>query len=364
MENFRLRKYERSDLDKIKQMLKTHFDAEYVPKRRILFDWIASHNPAACNYTTYLIIEDKARIIAYLGRMPVDFMVNGKRESAFFTHDLLVHPEYRKGGQGVFLTNRLSAAIEEMTNTFFGMLWMSHLNYLIHKRRGYHELKTYSFVKFLNSSLLLKKIIKNRLLLRLLPPLVQELFFLVDFVISKLMYSDMISSQIKKFDRRFDTLADEISKKFTLIVLRHSDYLNWKYVDKPFANYTIFAAERNNKLTGYIVLQIKKDGEEGTNGIIVDILSDPNDSQSIAFLCQIAINFFKKEEVNVINCYLTDKRFIRVFKKFLFFKRRWTIPVLIANRTKHCFQNLITELNSWFLTYGDSDGFMWDRNNV
>ena len=84
IDNFQLRRYEESDLDSLEHLFRTHFQADQIDKRKLIFDWIARHNPVSENGTNYLVIDDNGRIIAYEGRMPIDLMVNGEKEKGSY----------------------------------------------------------------------------------------------------------------------------------------------------------------------------------------------------------------------------------------------------------------------------------------
>ncbi len=354
----KLRRYRDSDLDKIEKLLITHHEATRIPSRKLIFDWIASHNPAAGYDKCYMVIEDNEKIIAYEGRMPVDFIVNGEKERGYFFHDTLVHPEYRKKGLGLTSVNSLKSAWEEATNSLAVAIWMNEFTHEILIRRGYYQLNAHCFVRPVNLSSLLIRVVKNKLLAQVIAPFAHSCISLYDFFISRRRYQGISISRIERFDQHFDEFIDRISKKFLLIVLRHSKYLNWKYIDKPSANHTIFIAERDGKLSGYIVLMSRTPGNIKV-GTIVDILADPDDSLIIGSLCQAAINFFRKENVDSIRCVLTNKNFIRIFKRNLFFENRRTFPVMIWNLDKHSARKLIKNIDNWFLTFGDSDAVVW-----
>ena len=226
------------------------------------------------------------------------------------------------------------------------------------KRRGYYQLDVHSFVKPLDLTPMLKKRVKNKFAARVIAPLGRGLITICDYFLCRRRFPDVSISQVYRFDRSFDAFAEKTSARFPLIVLRHSQYMNWKYVDRPFADHTIFTARRNGELTGCIVLLPKIIGDTKV-GVIVDILAAPEDTRTIAALCQTAVNYFKREGANFIACVLTNQSFIKVFTKHLFLRRSKTFPVMIANLHKHPAQELITDINNWFLTFGDSDGFVW-----
>jgi len=358
LKNLKLRRYEKPDLDNVGALMMTHFDVADVPKRKLIFDWIACNNPAAPGEKCYLIIEDQEKIIAFEGRMPVDIMFNGNKERGYFFHDTLVHPEYRKKGMGLALVNDMKSTWEKETDTFAVGVWMNQFTHEILKRRGYFELNADYYLKPINFDSAIGKIVKIKPLTKILSGFVQGLNGVYDYFTSIRKYPGISISRILRFDSRFDELAEEISKKFSLIVIRHSRYLNWKYVDRPFAEYSIFSVERNGRLAGYIVLLPKKIGDINV-GIIVDILADPEDFQIIASLCRSSVSFFKQQKADFIVCVLTNRNFSSIFRRHLFFKRRKTAPVMIANLQKHDSQETIKNISNWFLACGDSDGFVW-----
>ena len=63
LKNFQLRRFQRSDLGSIEELFKAHFENQDSAKRRLIFDWIASHNSSAENDATYLVIENNGKII-------------------------------------------------------------------------------------------------------------------------------------------------------------------------------------------------------------------------------------------------------------------------------------------------------------
>ena len=135
--------------------------------------------------------------------------------------------------------------------------------------------------------------------------------------------------------------------------------MNWKYIDRPFNNNKVFAAEKNNKISGYIVLGANPKGKF-LKATILDILADPDDSKTIAALCRTAIRYFRKAKVFSINCLLTDQGYSKIFRKHLFFKDPTFEPIYITNLEKLNNNDYeILNIKKWHFSYGDSDGSMF-----
>jgi GNAT superfamily N-acetyltransferase len=353
-----LRGYQPSDLSSVQKLMAAHFMNEDVIKRGQIFDWIALHNPYTNGETNYLVIEDGEKIVAYEGRMPVEIMINGEREKGYFFHDTLVHPEYRRKGLGLTLVNNIKKTWEDKTDTFAVGVWMNQFTHEMMRRRGYYELYANYFIKPLNIESSLAKMIKTQAGARLAAAPFNGLTSTYDYAARTFSGRNISISPVSRFDGRFDEFADAVSKKFSMVVVRSSRYLNWKYVDRPYAGYTNIAAEREGRLAGYAVL-LPTVIDNLKVGVIVDILADPDDAGAIGALCEASTRFFRRAKADFIVCVLTNENFIRIFQRHFFLKRHKTAPPMIANMDKHGDQEILRDISRWFFTCGDSDGFVW-----
>ncbi len=93
-------------------------------------------------------------------------------------------------------------------------------------------------------------------------------------------------------------------------------------------------------------------------GTIITIMADPEDTKTIFSLCRAAIDFFKKKRVHYIECCLTDRKFIKVLNRLLFFKAHRREPLTLTNLSNLEDRKSLTDIDNWHLTYGDSDSFM------
>lgn len=364
MKNVKIRELKLSDMPKIKELLETRegFGTEKAEKRTQLLQWLAFNNPFANGGATYYVAEDEERIIAHLGRMPIELAFQGERHRSYFMHDLYVHPEYRQKGQGFFLSMALYDTVEEQSDTFFCGLWATPLNLKLLQLRKYDQLRANKYVKILDPRKLrdprrnLK--FKGRFLLPLLNPIIRFFMGCVDFVLLGIYRGDVIIIELQRFDERIDKLNKRILSKFRVSVCKDSNYLNWKYIDRPFGKKMVFAAERNGDLTGYLVLNPKLEGEF-YRGTILDIMADPDDKKTISALCCQAIKYFRKKGAYSINVFLTDSRLASVFKTFLFLKDPARDSFFLGNLSKcNTLRDDLLEISNWHLSYGDSDGAM------
>jgi GNAT superfamily N-acetyltransferase len=332
-------------------------DAE---KRTQLLEWLAFHNPFAGKEATYYVAEDDGKIVAFQGRMPVEFAIDGSRQKGYYIHDTYVHPDYRTKGLGFSLITALAQTTEQQSDAFFCVLGGTPLNLKIQRRMGYHELPPApQFVKLLNPHKQLTKLLKLRPMVNLVNPLARAALALTDAIVLRINDSHLNTFPVERFDQRFDHLMDRIRNKIGVCSWKHAHYLNWRYIDRPFKRDTVFAVEEDATLRGFIVLALSPYRTGTSMGVIVDIMADPDDRKTLAALYSRAIRFFRDEKADAISCILTNKPMESVLMSFLFRRDNTGKAVLLGNLNSHGVQKeQLMHLNHWHITRGDSDSFM------
>jgi len=302
MGNIIIRELKPDDMPKLFNLVVTReeLDIDGAKKRIQLMEWCAFKNPYANNEPTYFVAEDNGDIVAHLGRMPTEFMINGKHQKGYFGHDLYVHPEYRKKGMGFFLSMSLYKAIEERSDSFLCFIWTSRLNLDMQRRRGYYELKAGCYLKILNPAETLRKLLKQETLVKVLSPFIKLFLDLIDFGLLRFISDHREIVAMDRFDVRFDNFYQPILSKIGMCSYKQSAYLNWKLVDRPSSNVILLAAQEEGQLRGVVVLA-RHLGKPYPEGMIVDILADPQDTSTVVALLRAAIIHLKRKE-----CFLLD----------------------------------------------------------
>jgi hypothetical protein len=120
----------------------------------------------------------------------------------------------------------------------------------------------------------------------------------------------------------------------------------------------IFAAEKDGEIRGFAVVCLSPYRKAYPLGIITDIMADPEDKEVMNALYKAAITFFRKKNVNNIICILSDDRFAKMLRKFLFVKKN-PRTVMLGNLEKcNVNEEDLKDMSNWHFTRGESDGFM------
>lgn len=361
MSDIQIRRLERADLPEMLRLHLTRDDIqqpEGAHERTELLEWLAFHNPHANGEATYYVAADAGKIVAYHGRMPAYLNYFGQRVKGYFVHDLYVDPEYRKRGKGLWLTLALAKKIEEESDSFFCLYGMTKLNLEMHRRRKYRETFADRYIKLLNPRTELPKIVRSKILAQLFLPVVRLVLWAVDALLLLHRPGDVKVTQIERFDQRFDALNEAVSQKLGVSSHKDSAMLNWRYVDRPYRRDTVYAAERKGELTGFIVLTNSPYRTDFPQGMIVDIVADPEDRKTIAALCRRAVAHFRRQKTDSILAIFSDRRFAAVFQRYLFVKNSGKKMMLGNIERAPILERDLLDLKKWHMTRGESDGFM------
>jgi hypothetical protein len=159
-------------------------------------------------------------------------------------------------------------------------------------------------------------------------------------------------TEIKEFNNEFYEFIEKNTYEYKTIVKRDPKFLRWKYIDNLMMPYHFFILKKNNVLKGYIVLR-KPHPAQLNIGTIADIFTAKNDTESIQALVDHAIAFFGKS-VQVIQCLVSLKHILKIFKKFGFITiKKYAPHFLCSDKTLQ--EKLNRHNKEWFITLADHD---------
>ena len=104
--------------------------------------------------------------------------------------------------------------------------------------------------------------------------------------------------EVPSFDERIDAFFEEAAKPFEFIIVRSSDYLNWRYADPRSGSFTITLAEQDGRVLGYSVLTMARG-----RGCIADLLVLPGRQDVLRSLVRHAITSFQDKGLATVECW-------------------------------------------------------------
>lgn len=344
--------------------------------------WKYKNNPFGFIQT---VTECEGQIVGHMGLVPVNMKVGDSVVRGAQAVDLAVHPRFRR--QGMFLEigkTLMKEAAEEAIPIVYGVpnepAYYGHMKYgwfyvgripVLTKFLSVSGLLRFSLVKLYYFIRRRYTPVSGKENLRLFPFLKSLFKWICSFQCTRknkgvktLSARSFSIRQVSSFDSRVDDLWNDAAKVFTLSIVRKKRYLTWRYFEKPYSNYTVFFAEKDGSLKGYVILSIGKPWDWGVVslkklGYIVDILAV---SKEVAdHLIQAAIQYFSQQKVDLILCWMMENHFVhkcltkndfkydKTFQEVTLISRINVPPQFSTPREK------IEDERNWFFTIGDSD---------
>ena len=91
----------------------------------------------------------------------------------------------------------------------------------------------------------------------------------------------------------------------------------------------------------------------------MEMVADPCDAKIVAALCHTSVEYFRKRKAHFILCVLSDHRFRKVLRQFLFLKVGTGKAILLGNMERiNIDKDYLTDTGKWHVTLGESDTLM------
>jgi hypothetical protein len=265
------------------------------------------------------------------------------------------HPNYRRMRVFETLAKRLTQEAEK-ENIFIIFHFPNKLARLALLKRlnRFNVSRRKVFVKPLRWNNILKLKFRNKVLLHISKLAIE----LVDKVFFRRMKRPKIDGlaikRVSSFDERINDFWNEVFDQHKIIVVRDVDYLNWKYVSVPDANYQIYIAEEKGKIHGYLVFKFVE-RTKLRECRISEVLAD---SQTITqCLVSEVIEECQRQKIDIASCeMLAGKEYRKAFKNNGFIYRpkkgRW---ISAYSNQPDVTQKFLKNPKNWFMMPGDSD---------
>ncbi len=273
--------------------------------------------------------------------------------------DIMVHPDFRRYGIASQVANE---AFVEMERAGIPILvgFPNEAAFQAYSRRRSdwrHVCSVPMLVRPLNFDGILGKYVRNPLL-RALVKVLTQVFWGIFFHGKVHRAQGFTVSQAEGFDERFDALWEEARQQYQVMLVRDRAFLQWRFKERPRAEYVVLVAERDGKLLGYVVLREAQ--MFGLNlGFILDILT-ANQNVAAALVSE-AREYFKKRRVDAIGCLMLEHaEYFKVLRKAGFviapkraIHKEFYFGVQVKPSTLA--HEIINSRERWYITFADVD---------
>jgi hypothetical protein len=345
-----VRKYREGDEEGILELRKLCFGAADAK----MWSWEFKEAP----YGNLIVIaECNGVVIGFYGSIPVKMKVGDETLMGSIVGDVMVHPDFRLKGLYSSIGERWWQEVKKegyaISYAFGGKITSGHRS----PREAFVVCRVLMLVKFYDTYGELKRRMSNRVLAKILAIFANPIFRIFYRAKKRPNVSKVTLSEIRMFDERVSDFWNEVSKGFKIAIVRNKEYLNWRYFQRPNSNFKVLLAEEEGRILGYIVFSYSETLDE-RRGYIIDIVAQPERPEIIQSLVSEAIDRLKKEEVDVILCWMmANNPYYEVIKKNGFIRRMGNSLLAVADTSKVA-GTFARDSNNWYITFGDSDGIL------
>ncbi len=310
--------------------------------------WQIMNNPDGIGWT--YLVEDGNHVIGHLADLPKRFSVRERVVLGTLTHDMMVHPNYRRVGISN-ATARYGIQKVKRENGFFMTAYpirMESLNSLL--KVGWKEVTRLPVLVF---PIRFYGIVKHYLHFKWISLLgggIARLFF--SFLLRRRKYEGvgLEIKRIDELDEQFDLFWKRIIPLFPIIGVRDRTYLNWRYLQHPTRNYAIYQAQKGGEMRGYIVLR-KVALLNFNSAVVVDLLA--LDKETLTGLVEKGIQHSRQEGADLLGMMISKTHpYYRSLRKMGFLPSLKSFHFLVYS---HWGEGILFDPEAWYLTWGDTD---------
>ncbi len=273
--------------------------------------------------------------------------------------DIMVHPDYRRHGIASQVANEAAALMDAAGIPILtGFPNEAAFKVYVRRRSNWrHICSIPMMVKLLSFNAIVGKYLKPPAL-RWPLAMVASLLWGLLFRDRTRAHPDVSVSAVEDFDERFDALWEDVSQLHPIALVRDREFLRWRFVEKPDGADTIYIAERDRTLVGYVALRTAE--MFGLRaGFILDMLAVDDDASET--LVSKAVGHFRGLAVEAAGCLmLRHTPYFKAFRKagFVVAPKRAIHKEFYFGATVNSPDlpdEVVNRRENWYLTFADLD---------
>ncbi len=304
--------------------------------------------PASCWLARVVLSGDPAGMVVLF---PRKIRVNGEIVESSVAGDYAVGKKYRVFGPAVMLQKKIIAGVEEGEYKFVYSV-PNKLSEPLLLKLGYVTVGNINrFAKILRAEYANGKYVPPAGITKVLSGAVNIVLRIFSRETIFRTPKNYEVEMAEVFDDKYDVLWEKSSKQHSIIAVRNSVFLNWRYTNSPVRDYKIFSIIKEKKeVAGYMVYYM-----EDNVCNIVDVLYSESDSAANVLFKEF-IRYLRERKAGSISIhYIGNSSFEKILKKFNFIQRKKEDLKLVVYCSNKELKQYITDKEKWYFTIGDND---------
>jgi hypothetical protein len=355
----------RASRERVREFIEaTHFGPQAERQRSRYRSYLLESDGNDDDPDIFLLKKNDREVLGMICSFPQLFQVGGTPQWVFVECDWIVHPEYRNKHFSFQLANRLRSGYA----LGFGWLGVNAQRIIgnRHDAIGAKQIlsqlpptgvkRAMPLVKPIDWRYLATRYTQNRFLRSAASVLAANATPLRHVFAGRARIPGVSVVQIESFDDVIDRLWQRASRDYPVMAVRDRRYLNWRFVARPDATYTMLTAVNGSETIGYLIFRVREDGGQPI-GYLVDYLVENRSAAVFSLLLRHAEDKLLRDRVKAIVCNVASPPYRGTLIRHGYF------PVLLDTRgylsaAANSFDpklRVFTDLRRWFVTMGDGD---------
>jgi GNAT superfamily N-acetyltransferase len=352
---FLIRAYREGDEEGIFELWKAVYPSEQRNREEWMRWWHWMYKEVPYGSSIWLA-EDKGKIVGQYCVRIVNLKFKNNIIKAVHSLDTATHPDYQRLGIMLTLSRKMFDELaKNAINIIYG--FPNEIAYPNDIRLGFYDIAAMrKMIKVIQWENVLKTRINNRLFIKLLA--------VSGIVLNKILFrtsnptsiKGLSIAQVSHFDDRINEFWTRVSSQFPIIVERSEKYLNWRYTNVPNKSYSIYLAEKDKAVYGYLVLRSHQ-VEDLKVAVICDLFAESEEISQC--LLHYVTEGCKKDGADYIHWGgIANKNYLGALRKrgfiFLPFQKHLSRFVVYLSASDISKEFLIKPQN-WLIQGGDTD---------
>jgi len=350
---FQLVRYRKSDREEVFRFLRAVHPAVESDRLMKQWDWKYDANPFNLQADPYILLwKASGKVIGMMGGIPLRVSIAGQEHWVSCACDMVA--DYACRGRG-FSRRIIKQYVADNPLSFAFLNDISHRAVTL-LRIMENSCRLPLMVKPLDFGQLLRRATGKTLIGRWAHLFATGAQYIVRPFRAPRVVPGVIVTQVDAFDDRVDLLCQQACRAYPVIVVRDQQYLNWRFVQRPEAAYTLLVASRGPDLVRYLVLRVSETA--GVRwGFLVDVLVEEKSPSILGLLVAKAAERSRQEGAETLSCLATTQLSVRTLYRQGFYPWRWGqwgyFGAVVS--PGEASPKVFGDSRQWFLTMGDGD---------
>jgi len=314
------------------------------------YNWNYENCPYGVAHSWLARCKKSGNIVGLASLFTRKLIIKNKPLFAAIAGDFAVDKEHRVYGPSVKLQKEIQLAIKNNDFKFiYGI--PNEQSRMLFLRLGYKEIGKFNrYIKIIKMEKIPEEYLPKYLHSKNFSKIVD---FLIKGFSKEKRYKRKTSYTVETpefFDDRFDVFWEKVSKQYSIIGEKTSEFLNWRYDQISSKKYNIFCLLDDKEIKGFLVYFVK-------NNIchIVDMLFDKSDEVVNSLLAEFVYFARKKEISSIVVRYLGNRFFENKLKKFNFFMTKHDDLSVVIYNSDDSLETYLQDGENWHFFTGDND---------